>query len=82
MSQRLSQFRTCAYNILAVVLCLFVLLAVNRDAMQPYVPAWLTSMIPSNDQPKLALFGMLGMALVFLGFPMVKRWKDLSLIHI
>ncbi len=76
MSQRLSQFRTCAYNILAVVLCLFVLLAVNRDAMQPYVPAWLTSMIPSNDQPKLALFGMLGMALVFLGFPMVKRWKD------
>ena len=76
MSQRLSQFRSYAYNILAVFLCLFVLLAVNRDAMQTYVPAWLTAIIPSNDQPKLALFGMLGMTLVFLGFPMIKRLRD------
>ena len=82
MSQRLSQFRSYACNVLAVVLCLFVLAAVNRDAMGPYVPGWLTRMIPSNDQPKLALFGMLGMMLVFLSFPLCKRCKDNTALQV
>ena len=64
------------------VLCLFVLIAVNRDTMEPYLPGWLIGKVPSDDQPKLALFGMLGMMLVFLSLPFSKRWKDNTALQI
>lgn len=51
-------------NVLAVVLCVFVLLAVNTTIF--------------NQQPNLALFGMLGLALVFISRPILKRWQDVS----
>lgn len=52
------------HNILAVVLCSFVLLAVNTSIF--------------NQQPNLALFGMLGLSLVFISRPLLKRWKDVT----
>ena len=55
-------------DILGVVLCLFVLIAVNTTIF--------------NQQPNLALFGLLGMALVFLSRPMIKRWKDVGVLKI
>lgn len=50
------------YKTLAVSLCLFVLIGVNTT--------WL------EQQPKLALFGVLGMVLVFLTKPAAERWAD------
>ena len=49
-------------NLLATVLCVFVLVGVNSTLF--------------NEQPNLALFGMLGTALVFLSRPINKRWPD------
>ncbi len=49
-----------AYNVLAVVLAFFVLIAVNTNLF--------------GEQPNLALFGMLGLTLVFLSRPAIKRW--------
>ena len=60
MPDRIGDFKQLAYNILAVLLCVFVLVAVNTQ--------WL------DDQPSLALFGMLGLLLVFLSKPLVARW--------
>ena len=51
--------RTQAFGALGVVLCMFVLVIANTT--------WL------DDQPKLALFGMLGLVLVFLQKPL---WKS------
>ena len=48
------------YNVLALVLSLFVLTAVNTNLF--------------DEQPNLALFGMLGLILVFLHEPVIKRW--------
>ena len=53
-----SHYRQLVFNILAVALCCFVLLVVNST--------WL------DDQPKLALFGMLGLSLIFLQYPLLK----------
>ncbi len=50
------------YNILAVLLSVFVLAAVNFNLF--------------DQQPNLALFGMLGLVLVFLSHPLLKRWSD------
>ncbi len=55
-------------NILAVVLSVFVLVAVNTTLF--------------NQQPNLALFGMLGLALVFLSRPMLERWKDATFLRV
>lgn len=52
------------HNILAVVLCSFVLLAVNTSIF--------------NQQPNLALFGMLGLSLVFISRPLLKRWEGVT----
>lgn len=54
------------YNILASVLCVFVLVAVNTTIL--------------DEQPNLALFGMLGLTLVFLRQPMFKRWQDSKIL--
>jgi TRAP transporter 4TM/12TM fusion protein len=54
-------FREAAFNVLAVVLSVFVLVVVNTVLL--------------DDQPTLALFGMLGLALVFLQYPAFRgRW--------
>ncbi len=50
------------YNVLAVVLSVFVLTAVNTNLF--------------DEQPNLALFGMLGLTLVFLSRPVIKRWGE------
>ena len=52
-------WREKAYHFLAVVLCIFVLAAVNTNLF--------------DSQPSLALFGMLGLILVFLSKPAC-RW--------
>ena len=56
------------YNILAVALSLFVLAAVNFNLF--------------DQQPNLALFGMLGLVLVFLRLPLVKCCPDNFLVRI
>ena len=116
MSEKLTKFKQFAFNVLAIVLCVYVLLAVNRDLLDkilPYPigtgveavaagaadadgeaqpvadadgnpakaktrrkPGLLSTFVPADDQPKLAIFGMLGLALVFLGFPTLKRWES------
>jgi TRAP transporter 4TM/12TM fusion protein len=67
MSSRLKQSKELIYGICAVVLSVFVLAAVNTNLFE--------------EQPNLALFGMLGLVLVFLSRPMVKRWSDKSPIQ-
>ncbi len=57
-----------AHNFLAVVLCVFVLVAVNTTLF--------------NQQPNLALFGMLGLALVFISRPLLKRWEGARALRI
>ncbi|MEM7456185.1 MAG: TRAP transporter fused permease subunit [Planctomycetota bacterium] len=59
---RFNRYKELAYSVVAVLLCIFVLVAVNTTLF--------------NQQPNLALFGMLGLALVFLQRPLIKRWKD------
>lgn len=76
MSEKLTKFRQHTFNVLAVVLCVFVLFAVNRDLIANYLPEVFSTIIPGDDQPKWAIFGMLGLSLVFVGFPMFKRWKS------
>ena len=56
------------YNILAVALSLFVLAAVNFNLF--------------DQQPNLALFGMLGLVLVFLRLPLAKCCPDNKLSQI
>ena len=85
-----------AYQVLSVVLCLFVLLAVNVSVSSS--EDWFSRVangVVFSEISNLALFAMLGLLLVFLDRPIVKRWKDsrplqivnwmmmaLSLIHI
>ncbi|MEM7473941.1 MAG: TRAP transporter fused permease subunit [Planctomycetota bacterium] len=54
--------------VLSVLLCLFVLIAVNTTIFL--------------QQPNLALFGMFGLSLVFLTRPMVKRWEKVSALRV
>ena len=56
-----------AFNILSAFLCIFVTTAVNFNLF--------------DFQPNLALFGMLGLILVFLNHPMVKRWEQSSIVR-
>lgn len=62
MVDRFNKSKDLIYNCLAVILSLFVLVAVNFD--------------PFNEQSKLAMFGLIGLILVFLSRPMVKRWPE------
>jgi TRAP transporter 4TM/12TM fusion protein len=62
MTNWLSQSKHIAFCICAVVLSLFVLIAVNTNLFE--------------EQPNLALFGLLGLVLVFLTRPMIKRWGE------
>jgi TRAP transporter 4TM/12TM fusion protein len=68
MSDSEKDSQSLIYNIIASALCVFVLVAVNTTIL--------------NEQPNLALFGMFGMVLVFIGRPMVKRWKDSKALKI
>lgn len=62
MPQSPQQPTSMLYNVLAAVLCLFVLVAVNTT--------WI------DQQPSLALFGMLGLTLVFLSRPPLESQKE------
>src|SRR6056297_2039682 len=57
-----NRFRNLVYNVLAVALSVFVLTAVNINLF--------------DEQPNLALFGMLGLMLVFLSRPTIPRWES------
>ena len=61
-AKQMPPYRQLVYNVIAVALSLFVLAAVNTTIF--------------NEQPNLAIFGMLGLALVFLSQPMLRRWPD------
>lgn len=50
------------YNTLAVFLCIFVLVGVNTNLFE--------------QLPNLAIFGAMGLSLVFLDKPAIERWKD------
>ena len=71
-----------AYQVLSVVLCLFVLLAVNISVSGD--DTWIAKLGIANftnglvfsEISNLALFAMLGLLLVFLDKPIIKRWKD------
>ena len=58
----MAKFRQTAFCVVAVLLCSFVLLVVNTTLF--------------DDQPSLALFGLLGLVLVFLSKPMIQRWAE------
>jgi TRAP transporter 4TM/12TM fusion protein len=60
--------RQIFYNILSVALSVFVLAAVNTNLF--------------DGQANLALFGMLGLILVFLSRPLVKRWEHRTPIRV
>ena len=71
-----------AYQVLSVFLCLYVLVAVNISVAG--TDSWvadlgidkLTNRLVFSRESNLALFAMLGLLLVFLDRPIVKRWKD------
>ena len=58
----LNQISRVVFQILAVVLSAFVLLEVNYPLLTP--------------QSQLAIFGMLGLVLVFLNFPLHRKFQD------
>ena len=71
-----------AYQVLSVLLCLFVLLAVNISIYGD--DTWIaelgiakfTNRLVFSQYSNLALFAMLGLLLVFIDRPIIKRWKD------
>ena len=62
MLGRFNAYQETVYNVLAILLSVFVLAAVNTNLF--------------DEQPNLALFGMLGVLLVFLSKPLIKAWQD------
>ena len=62
MTDRFASSKNFVYCVLAVVLSLFVLAAANFNVFDP--------------QPNLAMFGMLGLLLVFLSRPLVQEKPD------
>ncbi len=60
--------RELVYHALAVILPVFVLTAVNINLF--------------DQQPNLALFGMLGLTLVFLSRPAIQRWGETTAIRV
>ena len=67
MTDRFASSKNFVYCLLAVVLSLFVLAAANFNVFDP--------------QPNLAMFGMLGLLLVFLSRPLVKEKPDWRFGH-
>lgn len=67
------------YTILAVILSLFVLLAVNLSvsAEETFVTA-ITNRMVFSEISNLALFAMLGLLLVFANKPLAKRWAEVK----
>ena len=53
---------TRAFNIVGVLLCVFVLIGVNTNLF--------------SQQANLAMFSLLGLVLVFLSYPIAKRWQN------
>jgi len=68
MTDRFNQLKGNAANFLGAILCVFVLVGVNTNLF--------------DEQPNLALFGLLGLALVFLGKPLVKGRGDNLVLRI
>ena len=68
MPDRFNYGKDLTYNILAIVLSVFVVAAVNFNLF--------------DEQPNLALFGMLGLVLVFLSRPFIQRWSDRILLRV
>lgn len=66
MSESVQKRSSMAYNVVAATLCIFVLVAVNSTLF--------------DQQPNLALFGMLGLTLVFMSRPMVEGWQDVKVL--
>ena len=64
----MSSVRRNVFNVLSVVLCVFVLVAVNTTLL--------------DLQPSLAMFGMLGLILVFLSKPACKWCPDNHILKI
>lgn len=62
MTDRFASSKNSVYCVLAVLLSLFVLAAANFNLFDP--------------QPNLAMFGMLGLLLVFLSRPLIKERSD------
>ncbi|MFK7820539.1 MAG: TRAP transporter permease, partial [Planctomycetaceae bacterium] len=58
----IDRFRATAFDVVAVLLCVFVLIAVNTTLL--------------TQQSNIALFGMLGIVLVFLSRPPLKRLEN------
>lgn len=66
-----------AYQVLSVVLCLFVLLAANISLNSgDSLLAKIGNGLAFSEVSNLALFAMVGLLLVFLDRPIIKRWKD------
>ena len=61
-NQRLTQVKSNIANWMGAILCVFVLVGVNTTLF--------------DEQPNLALFGLLGLCLVFLSKPLIRRWGD------
>ncbi len=68
MLDRFNQSKEHIYNVLAMLLSIFVLAAVNFNVF--------------DEQPNLALFGMLGLVLVFISRPLIERWSDRTPLRI
>ena len=65
------------YTILAVILSLFVLLAVNLSvSTKETLVTAITNRMVFSEISNLALFAMLGLLLVFSSKPLTKRWSD------
>ena len=60
--QQIRKYKQQIYDVIAVFLSLFVLAAVNFNLF--------------DEQPNLALFGMLGLVLVFLSRSLIERWAE------
>ena len=68
MTDRFESSKNFVYCVLAVLLSLFVLAATNSNVFDP--------------QPNLAMFGMLGLLLVFLSRPLAKEKPDWLFGHV
>lgn len=60
--QGMDRFRSTTFNVVAVLLCLFVLVAANTTIL--------------SEHSGIALFGMLGLVSVFVSRPISERLKD------
>lgn len=64
----LDKIRTGAITVLGIALSLFTLCEVNYQTLTP--------------MEQLATFGMLGLVICFLSFPLAKRWADVKALRV